>query len=70
MSLPIYLFSETDPTYQPIIDRELINLAMGMRPSNTNPENKFSRLVLVIDTLIFGMAIQNFPARRMSKSGG
>ena len=70
MSLPGYLFSETDPTYQPIISRELISLAMITRPSNTKSENEFSRLVLVIDKLIFEMAILIFAARRMSKLGG
>ena len=69
MSLSIYLFSEPDPTYQPIIDRELINLAMGTRPSITESEDKFSRLVLAIDKSIFGIAIPNSAARRMSKVG-
>ena len=32
-------------------NRELINLAMGVRPSNTESENKIIRLVLAIDKI-------------------
>lgn len=50
----------SDRVYRPTIDRELISLAMGARPSNTEPENKIIRLVVLIDKSIFGTAMLIF----------